>query len=1269
MKRIKSGKKIFSAIAALAISATAVGGVLSLVNRNDKVSTIDGATEGKNTVIVDTALGQTRSQTGNKYYVSPDVASGTTSATGTLENPYNINDMLSATPIQKLEAGDTLYVLPGTYKLGTKLTMPRDVVIGAYNKYIRIVNAALEEASGYTGDEKLAILDFSAMKFESTGRGVAIDTDYIYWYGIDVCGAGDNGMYIGGSYNTIEYSEFYNNRDTGLQLGRSFSEYNSIYQWPSYNLVKNCTSHNNYDNETFGENADGFAAKLTVGFGNVFDGCIAYRNSDDGWDLYAKTDSGNIGTVIIYNCVAFENGYLEYTRDECNSLFPTYDKNMPYHTSEKSTNPYMTRDGDGNGFKLGGSIMEGDVILYNCLSYNNRMHGVTDNSNPGYIKSSYVTSYNNSAAIDKNGNVAAVANSATHSNIDVSRQTYSYNALKNVLSVRDANALSLDTDHYRGTVVDSLLDAKEKTNVIKGSMEGDTINKKATFTKQEDALVAQDMFKALPNLNGTLKGNGDSMNLGKDDKGNLVIKSMKDKRVHISCRNADDHSINMGDILAKTSGGEALISSYLGTGVTAGSDLNLDSWDKYVHFYENDLVNGDAATEDRMWVERARDALTINTVEDAVYQDIEVPVKMLNAEITWSTTDTDYLTIRDAEDEIDVSGSGSEFAIIQVWRAKDEDKHVKITATITKGEASVTKEFDLILKMGDPSIGTIYVADAYGNVLYNGDKYIVDQYEYYREPVVKVKNGLYPDSHKLLRDSEYKVETTYMYQVDGNAKAVQVKQYTPSVAGVFTITHKITLLGYGQTQEMSYRIYTASPKANVAFEGDKATVKANRDGFAISGSPSSATGMIYAVASTSEITDLKAEDLKSQSGVMSYEFRDTYINFTFDNPNTESYNIYYALGNANGEITSKLYSAKINRVDISDKNSFKNLATKGKIGDEEPSQTIYALTKDISMSNTTFSGSKAFEGVFNGFGHKITNLSTSQYVFYKVKGGTIMNLKVDGMTIKSSTNKSGFVSECSGGDFYNIAFTNASVNNTSDRAAVLIGQVGDSNAEGGDLTISQVSVVNDAKHRIVAGIRVGGLIGFVQAYEHAIIIDNCYVVSDIEATGKGEGGGIVASWEDRTADTLSISQCYYAGQLKTAVEPGSSRLGGILGYHKGGAGVLTITKCISLAKHHIGGVERDSSVKNASPILGGYSTSQSTVVSVTACIGLMEEYNTDYEVQVFTETDLKQHPSYLTGEDYLNLDETRWTVIKADEGSEDYFKAPYVTLNFLGTWN
>ena len=1266
MKRIKSGKKIFSAIAALAISATAIGGVLSVVNLNDNKSTIDGVSEGKNTVVVDTALGQTRSQTGKVYFVGPEATAGDANATGEKDKPYFIGDMLSANPVEKLEAGDTLYVLPGTYKLSSKLSMARTVMIGTFNKYIRVVNAALErEASGYDGNETLAVLDFSAMMFDSTNRGVSIDTDYVYWYGIDVCGAGDNGMYIGGSYNTVDYCEFYNNRDTGLQLGRSFSEYNSIYQWPSYNLVKNCTSHNNYDNETFGENADGFAAKLTVGFGNVFDGCVAYRNSDDGWDLYAKTDSGNIGTVIIYNCVAFENGYLEYTRDECNSLFPTYNKEMAYHTGENSANPYMTRDGDGNGFKLGGSIMEGDVILYNCLSFNNRMHGVTDNSNPGYIKLTNVTSYNNSAAVDADGNVAAVKNGDTHANIDVSRQTYSYNSVNNVLSVRDGNAKSLDADAYRGTVVNSLLDGESKTNVIKGSIEGDTINKKTTYTSQTDLLVSSTMFKALPN-NGseTLHGNGDSMVI---DATAGKITSMNDTRVHLTFRN-EDHSVNLGDYLAKTTEGEAKIAELLGENVDIGSTLNSGSWEDYTHFYEKDLVNGDAASEDVAWVERVKEALTINTVEYAVYQDIEVPVKMLNADIKWSTTDTDYLTIKDGADNIDVSSSGSEFALVEIYRDSQEDKQVTLTATITKGSASVTKEFKLTLKQGDPSVGTIYVENEDGTVLSDGDKYIVDQYSRYVEPEVRVKNGLYPDSNKLLKTSEYDVSSTYMYQEDANAHAVEVKGFTPSVAGVFTITHNVSLKSSNKgVSKMSYTIFVANTKAKVEFIGE-ATVTANRDGFAIAGDPSSATGILYAVSSANELSSLTAADIKSQAGVTSYSFRDTAISFNFANANTASYYVYYALANAEDQITSKLYTAKINRVDINSVDAFAKIAGGDKIDNEIPSQTIYALTKDLDCTGASFSGTGTFTGVFNGMGHKLSNLSTSQGIFYKVNGGTIMNLKVDNMSINASKDKVGFAIEVLGGDFYNIAFTNVNISASSARVAALIGHVGDSDGKGCDLTISQISIVNDADHKIVGTQRVAGLIGYVQNYRHSISIDNCYVVTDIEAGATGEGSGMVASWEDKPEDKLTISQCYYSGILKTNVGPGSSRLGGMLGYHKGGAGVLTISRCISLAKLHIQGELREASVKNASPIMGNFSSSQNTVVSVRNCISLMEEYNTDYDVQVFTVDNLKTHSSYLTGENYLNLDTTRWTVVKNPENANE-FMAPYVTLNFLGTWN
>ena len=39
---------------------------------------------------------------------------------------------------------------------------------------------------------------------------------------------------------------------------------------------------------------------------------MAYNNSDDGWDLFAKAATGPIGVVTIQNCIAFRNGFTEF---------------------------------------------------------------------------------------------------------------------------------------------------------------------------------------------------------------------------------------------------------------------------------------------------------------------------------------------------------------------------------------------------------------------------------------------------------------------------------------------------------------------------------------------------------------------------------------------------------------------------------------------------------------------------------------------------------------------------------------------------------------------------------------------------------------------------------------------------------------------------------------------------------------------------------------------------------------------------------------------
>ena len=313
---------------------------------------------------------------GKTVYVAPNVEYGNSLATGTEEDPMNL---VRAT--ERATAGDTIILLDGSYNLRQRIRLP-ETQNGNFASRITV--------TCYPGHENKAILDFSSMVFDGNNRGVQIDGDYWTFYGIDITGAGDNGMYIGGNNNIIEYCRFYNNRDSGLQLGRSDGSYTQIKDWPSNNLIKNCTSFNNYDDETFGENADGFAAKLTTGEGNVFDGCIAYRNCDDGWDLYAKPDSGVVGATIIKNCLSFENGF---------TLTPH--SQDPFDPTTKQV--YTTRDGDGIGFKLGGSILEGSVIIENCVAFSNKLEGFADNSNPGVISMKFCTAYNNSVFVNEDG--------------------------------------------------------------------------------------------------------------------------------------------------------------------------------------------------------------------------------------------------------------------------------------------------------------------------------------------------------------------------------------------------------------------------------------------------------------------------------------------------------------------------------------------------------------------------------------------------------------------------------------------------------------------------------------------------------------------------------------------------------------------------------------------------------------------------------------------------------------------------------------------------
>ncbi|MGW3107673.1 right-handed parallel beta-helix repeat-containing protein [Streptomyces sp. NPDC001100] len=268
-------------------------------------------------------------------YVS---TTGTASAAGTLAAPTTL-----ATAISRIASGGTIYLRGGTYAYGSTITIPAGADGTA---------SARTTLTAYNGETP--VLNFASQSESSSNRGLQLNANYWHVYGLTVSHAGDNGIYVGGSNNVIERTVTSYNRDTGLQLGRISSSTPSS-QWPSNNLIVSSESHDNEDSG--GENADGFASKLTTGTGNVFRYDVSHNNIDDGWDLYTKTDTGAIGPVTIEYSLSYGNGTL--------------------------TDGTQNANGDRNGYKLGGDDIAVNHVVRHDIAYGNGHHGFTYNSNPG----------------------------------------------------------------------------------------------------------------------------------------------------------------------------------------------------------------------------------------------------------------------------------------------------------------------------------------------------------------------------------------------------------------------------------------------------------------------------------------------------------------------------------------------------------------------------------------------------------------------------------------------------------------------------------------------------------------------------------------------------------------------------------------------------------------------------------------------------------------------------------------------------------------------
>lgn len=310
------------------------------------------------------------------YFVAPD---GSDNSAGTLEAPFATINRAQ----EEVEPGDTVYLRGGTYHMDeSHIAQKRR--IWAY--VIRLdKSGTAEKPIRYVAyQDERPIFDFSQVKPPGMRvHAFSIVGSWLHLRGIEVVGvqvtAKGHTQSVcfahDGSHNVLENLSMHDGMAIGIYALRGRD-----------NLFLNCDAYNNYDSVSEGGrggNVDGFGCHPSRGAtGNVFRGCRAWFNSDDGFDCINAAE-----TVRFENCWAFWNGY----------------------------SPEFKSRADGNGFKAGGyagapafrlprPIPRHEVVQ--CLAVGNKSSGFYANHHIGGCDWINNTAYRNGANFNMLGRTA-----------------------------------------------------------------------------------------------------------------------------------------------------------------------------------------------------------------------------------------------------------------------------------------------------------------------------------------------------------------------------------------------------------------------------------------------------------------------------------------------------------------------------------------------------------------------------------------------------------------------------------------------------------------------------------------------------------------------------------------------------------------------------------------------------------------------------------------------------------------------------------------------
>ena len=279
------------------------------------------------------------------------------------DNPGTIDEPLAS--LQKAQqlagAGDTVYVRGGTYQPAEEDISQIVADLFACLTYLDKSGSPGNTIKYWAYPGETPVFDFSNVK--PAGRrvvGIYVVGSHLHLKGIEMTGIQTTitehtesyCVYSRGNNNVYEEMVLHDNVGTGLR-----------HYAGGGNLFLNCDAYNNWDNvsqDRSGSNSDGFGCHPSAGVAvNVFKGCRAWFNSDDGFDIIRADES-----VVFDSCWAFYNGY--------SSSFQSL--------------------GDGNGFKAGGfaydregklpAIIPRHAIRF-CIAVRNKANGFYANHHLG----------------------------------------------------------------------------------------------------------------------------------------------------------------------------------------------------------------------------------------------------------------------------------------------------------------------------------------------------------------------------------------------------------------------------------------------------------------------------------------------------------------------------------------------------------------------------------------------------------------------------------------------------------------------------------------------------------------------------------------------------------------------------------------------------------------------------------------------------------------------------------------------------------------------